>query len=223
MDLDYCDAMWEDSCSCADCIVGDAKVRGISGGEKKRLSVACELIASPSVIFADEPTTGLDAFQAERVMETLRQLAQEGHIVVCSIHQPRGSIYAKFDDLILLSEGAVVYAGPAQEEPLSYFVERGFICQEHVNPAEFFTDLIFINYSLSESEHLSRKLIDHLVEATRNGPTNKVRARMSAASALSFRNALHRSNEIEKREQAWFITFLEALRCLSVQIHVQKE
>jgi len=55
--------------TCADTIVGgDAKVRGISGDEKKRLSIACELIASPSVIFADEPTTGLDACQAERVM-----------------------------------------------------------------------------------------------------------------------------------------------------------
>ncbi|XP_047058386.1 ABC transporter G family member 7-like [Lolium rigidum] len=60
----------------ADSIVGDAKVRGISGREKKRLALACELIASPSVIFADEPTTGLDAFQAEKVMETLRQLAR---------------------------------------------------------------------------------------------------------------------------------------------------
>lgn len=48
--------------SCADSNVGDAKVRGISGGEKKRLSLACELIASPSVIFADEPTTGRHAF-----------------------------------------------------------------------------------------------------------------------------------------------------------------
>lgn len=227
--------------TCADSVVGDAKVRGISGGEKKRLSVACEMVASPSVIFADEPTTGLDAFQAEMVMETLRQLAQAGHTVVCSIHQPRGSIYTKFDDLILLSEGAAVYAGPAQEEPLVYFAEQGFVCQEHVNPAEFFADLISIDYSSSESEHLSRKRIDDMLEvfankfstmpdlkdgnlefgmetdkvaiksrrkavtrkvgwwkqfrlllkrawmqATRDGPTNKVRARMSVASALIF-------------------------------------
>nr|ATB19616.1 putative ABCG7 [Juniperus flaccida] len=223
--------------SCANCIVGDAKVRGISGGEKKRLSVACELIASPSVIFADEPTTGLDAFQAEKVMETLQKLAQDGHTVVCSIHQPRGSIYAKFDDLILLSEGAVVYAGPAKEEPLSYFSKYGFVCDEHVNPAEFFADLISVDYSSNKSEESSRKRIDYLVEvfakkyadevdgslnfelqtskiyttrhkfvprkvewwkqfhlllkrawmqATRDGPTNKVRARMSVASALIF-------------------------------------
>ncbi|THF98256.1 hypothetical protein TEA_018355 [Camellia sinensis var. sinensis] len=64
--------------SCADSRVGNAKVRGISGGKKKHLSMACELITSPSVIVADEPTTGLDAFQAEKVMETLHQLAQDG-------------------------------------------------------------------------------------------------------------------------------------------------
>ncbi|KAG9450127.1 hypothetical protein H6P81_010092 [Aristolochia fimbriata] len=225
--------------SCADSNVGDAKVRGISGGEKKRLSLACELIASPSVIFADEPTTGLDAFQAEKVMETLRQLAQDGHTVICSIHQPRGSIYAKFDDIVLLSEGSVVYTGPAYEEPLTYFANLGYRCPSHVNPAEFLADLISIDYSSPESVYSSRKRIDELVEAfsrdasgifflspatagdnvkvpsrfqrrsvikhkgrwwkqfwlllkrawmqaSRDGPTNKVRTRMSIASAIIF-------------------------------------
>ena len=69
--------------------------------------------------------SGLDAFQAEKVMETLQQLALDGHTVICSIHQPRGSIYGKFDDIILLSEGSVVYVGPAKEEPLSYFAKFG--------------------------------------------------------------------------------------------------
>ncbi|XP_062170761.1 ABC transporter G family member 7 isoform X1 [Alnus glutinosa] len=225
--------------SCADSRVGDAKIRGISGGEKKRLSLACELIASPSVIFADEPTTGLDAFQAEKVMETLRQLAQDGHTVICSIHQPRGSVYGKFDDIVLLTEGVLVYAGPAREEPLAYFSEFGYHCPDHVNPAEFLADLISIDYSSAESVSSSQKRIDDLVEsfsqqsstilyatpitkweisknsmklskkttikkkggwwrqfwlllkrawmqASRDGPTNKVRARMSIASAIIF-------------------------------------
>lgn len=224
--------------SCADSIVGDAKVRGISGGEKKRLSLACELIASPSVIFADEPTTGLDAFQAEKVMETLSQLAQDGHTVICSIHQPRGSIYYKFDDIVLLTDGSLVYAGLAREEPLSYFAKLGYPCPDHVNPAEFLADLISVDYSSSESISSSQKRIDGLVEvfsrqsssviyatplisedkfmrgmkfgrsdfekrgvwwrkfllllrrawmqASRDGPTNKVRARMSIASAIIF-------------------------------------
>lgn len=149
--------------NCAESRVGDAKVRGISGGEKKRLSIACELIASPSVIFADEPTTGLDAFQAERVMETLQNLAKDGHTVICSIHQPRGSIYAKFDDLILLAEGSLVYSGRAQEQALSYFSELGHPCPQHVNPAEFFADLISVDYSSPENESSTRNRLDNLV------------------------------------------------------------
>uniref|UniRef100_M8CIY1 ABC transporter G family member 7 n=1 Tax=Aegilops tauschii TaxID=37682 RepID=M8CIY1_AEGTA len=131
----------------ADSIVGDAKVRGISGGEKKRLSLACELIASPSVIFADEPTTGLDAFQAEKVMETLRQLAEDGHTVICSIHQPRGSVYSKFDDIVLLYQ-----------------------CPDHENPAEFLADLISTDYSSAESVQSSQKRIENLIDEF----TNKV-------------------------------------------------
>ncbi|KAH8948150.1 hypothetical protein BDL97_11G081100 [Sphagnum fallax] len=151
--------------TCADTAVGDAKTRGISGGEKKRLSIACELIASPSVVFADEPTTGLDAFQAEKVMETLRKLAQEGHTVVCSIHQPRGSIYSKFDDLVLLSSGALVYAGPAHDHALMHFAELGHTCPEHMNPAEYFADLISVDYSSSETEAATKEKIAGLVDA----------------------------------------------------------
>jgi len=70
-------------------------------------------------------SSGLDAFQAEKVMETLQKLAQDGHTVICSIHQPRGSVYAKFDDIVLLTEGTLVYAGPAGKEPLTYFGNFG--------------------------------------------------------------------------------------------------
>lgn len=69
--------------------------------------------------------SGLDAFQAEKVMENLRQLAQDGHTVICSIHQPRSSVYEKFDDIVLLTEGALVYAGPARDEVLVYFSKFG--------------------------------------------------------------------------------------------------
>lgn len=223
--------------SCADTIVGDNKVRGISGGEKKRLSIACELVASPSVIFADEPTTGLDAFQAEQVIQTLRKLAEDGHTVIISIHQPRGSIYAKFDDLVLLSNGSLVYAGPAGDDAIAYFDSIGYKVPEHVNPAEYFADLISVDYSSPEREDITRQKLASLVkafahegaensdaiiddkteedesnalvavspgpkigwwsqfrfllnrawlQATRDGPTNKVRASMSISSAIIF-------------------------------------
>ena len=79
-----------------DTLVGDEKKRGISGGERKRLSLACELMGNPSkVVFADEPTSGLDSFQAQSVMSSMKKLCEEGvgHTVIVSIHQPRRYLF----------------------------------------------------------------------------------------------------------------------------------
>jgi ABC-type multidrug transport system ATPase subunit len=95
----------------ADTIVGNSKkIRGLSGGERKRLSIACDLISSPSIIFLDEPTSGLDSFQAQQVVETLRNLADSGKTVIAVIHQPSQQCFAMFDDLLLMSEGKQMYA-----------------------------------------------------------------------------------------------------------------
>lgn len=69
---------------------------------------------------------GLNTFQPEKVMETLRQLVQDRHAIICSIHQPRGSVYAKFDDIVLLTNGSLVYAGPGKEL-LAYFSKLGLL------------------------------------------------------------------------------------------------
>ena len=74
---------------------------------------------------------------------------------VTSIHQPRSSIFAMFDDLILLSEGRLLYNGPAQDA-LSYFEQHGHKCPEHYNPAEFLADLISLDQSTTEAQHRSR-------------------------------------------------------------------
>ncbi|KAI3996199.1 hypothetical protein MKX01_022693 [Papaver californicum] len=193
--------------NCVDSNVGDAKVRGISGGEKKRLSLACELMASPSVIFADEPTTGLDAFQAEKVMETLSQLARDGHTVICSIHQPRGSVYVKFDDILLLAEGALVYAGPAHDEPVLYFSKFGYPCPDHVNPAEFLADLISVDYTSTESVYFSRKRIDGLVEAfVRNSSTIIYETPLSRTEVCKA-NEIARRKSVVKRKGGWWRQF----------------
>ncbi|KAJ8905228.1 hypothetical protein NDN08_001736 [Rhodosorus marinus] len=131
---------------CADSFVGNATTQGISGGEKKRLSIASEMIGTPALIFVDEPTSGLDSFQAEQVIDALRVLAKEGHTVICSIHQPRGSIYNMFDDLCLLSEGETLFCGPV-DGVLGHFSELGLTSPSGTNPAEFLADVISIDYS----------------------------------------------------------------------------
>jgi len=92
-------------------IVGDTKRRGISGGERKRLSIASVLIESPSALFLDEPTSGLDSTSAASLIRTLRKQADERKSVVAVIHQPSQYIFSQFDDVLVLSDGKLMYTG----------------------------------------------------------------------------------------------------------------
>uniref|UniRef100_A0A8B9JQL4 ATP-binding cassette, sub-family G (WHITE), member 2d n=1 Tax=Astyanax mexicanus TaxID=7994 RepID=A0A8B9JQL4_ASTMX len=125
----------------ADARVGTELIRGISGGERKRTNIGMELIIDPSVLFLDEPTTGLDASTANSVLHLLKRMANNGRTIIMSIHQPRYSIYRLFDSLTLLVSGRLVYHGPAQNA-LDYFSNIGYACEAHNNPADFFLDVI---------------------------------------------------------------------------------
>ena len=93
--------------------VGSKGARGISGGEKRRVSIACELVATPSILFLDEPTSGLDAFSAFAVVETLKNLALSSKMmVIMTIHQPRSNLFLLFDKLLLLTKGEMVRVLP---------------------------------------------------------------------------------------------------------------
>uniref|UniRef100_A0A671WG21 Broad substrate specificity ATP-binding cassette transporter ABCG2 n=1 Tax=Sparus aurata TaxID=8175 RepID=A0A671WG21_SPAAU len=125
----------------ADSKVGTQMTRGISGGERKRTNIGMELIIDPSVLFLDEPTTGLDASTANSVLLLLKRMAGHGRTIILSIHQPRYSIYRLFDTLTLLVNGKMVYHGPAPNA-LDYFANIGYPCEPHNNPADFFLDVI---------------------------------------------------------------------------------
>jgi ATP-binding cassette subfamily G (WHITE) protein 2 len=88
---------------CRKTIIGDPMRKGVSGGERKRVCVAMELLTHPRLLFLDEPTSGLDSVTALSLTRTLKQLADEGNCtVICTIHQPQTKIYELFDDLMLL-------------------------------------------------------------------------------------------------------------------------
>merc|ERR1712038_787345 len=123
----------------ANTIVGDAKVRGLSGGERKRLSIACELILSPPVIILDEPTTGLDSYQAAQVTEFLRKLADSGKTIIAVIHQPSQSVFSMFDDLLLISEGHLMYYGELKQVR-SHLENLGYPCLKGTGTAEYVLD-----------------------------------------------------------------------------------
>lgn len=99
---------------CADRLVGNWQLRGISGGEKKRLSIALEILVRPRILFLDEPTTGLDSASAFFVVQALKNISRDGRTVISSIHQPSSEVFALFDDLFLLSGGETVYFGEAK-------------------------------------------------------------------------------------------------------------
>lgn len=141
-----------------DTIIGDDKVRGISGGERKRASIAQQLLTDPAILFLDEPTSGLDSFQALSVMECMKDVALNGRIVVTVIHQPRSSIYNMFDRLMLLSEGKLMYSGTAIDA-VNYFGSLGFHCPDAYNPADYFLDLLSIDTRTTESEKVTSETI----------------------------------------------------------------
>ncbi|KAL3611297.1 hypothetical protein D5086_002317 [Populus alba] len=122
---------------CADRIVGNWHLRGISGGEKKRLSIAIEILTRPHLLFLDEPTSGLDSASAFFVIQTLGNIARDGRTIISSIHQPSSEVFALFDDLFLLSGGETVYFGDAKMA-IEFFAEAGFPCPRRRNPSDHF-------------------------------------------------------------------------------------
>nr|XP_043884142.1 broad substrate specificity ATP-binding cassette transporter ABCG2-like [Solea senegalensis] len=125
---------------CANTKIGTEFIRGVSGGERKRCSIGMELITSPSLLFLDEPTTGLDSNTANSLIKLLHDMSRRGKTVIFSIHQPRYSIFKQFDHLTLMHKGEVVYAGAA-DHALEYFSDLGYQIESFNNPADFFMDV----------------------------------------------------------------------------------
>jgi len=186
----------------ANTFIGDEFRRGCSGGEKRRVSIGVQLLANPSVLFLDEPTTGLDAFSALQVVHTLRDLARSGRTVIITIHQPRSDIFFLFDYITLLSHGQTVYSGPTSEV-LTYFDQRGFPCPEHVNPADYLIDLSTVDTRTESGEETSSARVNGLLlgwkelqsvsEATNNRPITLPEAPIKAPGVPLIR-------------QTWYLT-----------------
>ncbi|KAJ0556068.1 putative ABC-type maltose transporter [Helianthus annuus] len=139
---------------CQNSMIGGPLFRGISGGEKKRVSIGQEMLINPSLLLLDEPTSGLDSTTAQRILTTIKRLATGGRTVVTTIHQPSTRIYHMFDKLVLLSEGSQIYYGPASTA-LEYFSSIGFSTSVTVNPADMLLDLANGSHVQSEQWYTS--------------------------------------------------------------------
>ncbi|XP_078427397.1 white-brown complex-like protein [Wolffia australiana] len=122
---------------CADTVIGNWHLRGVSGGEKRRVSIAIEILMRPRLLFLDEPTSGLDSASAFFVTQTLRGLSRDGRTVIASIHQPSSEVFELFDKLYLLSGGKTVYFGKTSDA-CDFFAQSGFPCPALRNPSDHY-------------------------------------------------------------------------------------
>jgi ABC-type multidrug transport system ATPase subunit len=151
---------------CADTRIGNHIHKGCSGGEKRRTSIGVQLLSNPSVLFLDEPTTGLDATSAFQLVRTLKTLARKGRTIITTIHQPRSEIWGLFDGLVVLTRGSPVYSGPIAR-CLPYFKEHSMELPAFVNPAEFVIDIAAIDNRSPELEAASSERVQHLKDTWR--------------------------------------------------------
>ncbi|KAK9064926.1 hypothetical protein SSX86_016309 [Deinandra increscens subsp. villosa] len=121
--------------------IGDEGTRGVSGGERRRVSIGVDIIHGPSLLFLDEPTSGLDSTSAQSVIEKVHDIARSGSTVVLTIHQPSHRILLLLDHLILLARGQLMYQGPPKDVGL-HLGRMGRKLPKGENPIEFLIDVI---------------------------------------------------------------------------------
>lgn len=160
--------------SAAGTIIGDETRRGVSGGERRRVSIGVGVIHDPVLLFLDEPTSGLDSTSAFAVVKVLRRIALGGSVVVLSVHQPSHRILELVDRMIFLSEGKPAFRGSPAELP-NFFADFGRPVPKNMNGVEFGLDLV------SELES-SAAGTDALVEFNRSWQTTREPASAAAAA-----------------------------------------
>ncbi|XP_061349449.1 ABC transporter G family member 9-like [Gastrolobium bilobum] len=175
---------------CKDTIMGGPLLRGVSGAERKRVSIGQELLTNPSLLLVDEPTSGLDSTAARRIVLTLCELAKGGRTIIMTIHQPSSKLYYMFEKILLLSEGSSLYFGKG-ENAMNYFSSIGYAPSLAMNPSDFLLDLANGIYS-GNSENDTKATKQALLAAFESNLACQVKMELQ-----NDRVSLHESSEAE--------------------------
>lgn len=202
-----------------DTLIGSPEKKVLSGGQRKRVNIAMELITDTPVLFLDEPTSGLSSYDAEGVVDLLKRLSSEGKTIITTIHQPSIDVYRKFDNLIMISRdrggcGSLAYFGPAFPDSIEFFQPAARHRTEDLNPEMLLSGLATKSTALWASHYQQSRYKRLFVEdrsgkvkgsGTQNGTTTR-RLGIGQWWTLLRRNLLLRARD---RAQL-IITLLQA-------------
>lgn len=202
--------------------------RGLSGGERKRLSIASELLTNPSVLLIDEPTSGLDSFTAIQLIKSLKHFAQSTQKnVVLSVHQPSSRMFQMFDTLLALSNGRTAYFGPANEMA-GHMASLSLPIQPNYNPADFLLETLKYEEKVvvagwkDNNNHHTQKLFEQIetYSATSNNPSSNS---PSSSPTSSRRKKEKKNNQIPSSWATSFLTQVRILTRRNIQLALPRE
>lgn len=192
---------------CQNTIIGvPGRIKGLSGGERKRLSFASEALTDPMLLLCDEPTSGLDSFMAHNVLLVLKRLAQKGKTIILTIHQPSSEIFSLFDKLLLVAEGRIAFLG-APVDASRFFTSLNAPCPTNYNPADFYVEMLAIVPGKEDESRLKvRKICDAYAVSEFNMKINEQINELEANASRYGPIALS-SNGRRGYRATWFTQF----------------
>uniref|UniRef100_A0A914Z0W5 ABC transporter domain-containing protein n=1 Tax=Panagrolaimus superbus TaxID=310955 RepID=A0A914Z0W5_9BILA len=189
---------------CKNSVIGLSGIKkGISGGEAKRLMVASVLLDNPSIVFLDEPTTGLDSHMAQSLMDSLQKLAKNGRTIVCTIHQPSSNIFNALDKVIFLGDGKLAYFGPPKEV-LPFFDSLELICPDDYNPADYIIDILAIDRQ-NDNDKVALERVHKISKSfTESNLTKEIYEDLKTFQGYGAEKEI---DKILRRKASWFSQF----------------